>query len=333
MRQAGRECSKTELGAGIVILLLLGFIGVGVFLRQYTFNPAVLVARNLGPQPAATRPAAPGEDALALPPGLEALSTPETFNPGNLYDKIDGKAELYVSAGFVELHCQRFKLKDAPDQWFEWFVYDMGNLPQAFSVFSTQRRAEAQPLDLTEFAYRTRNALYFVCGRNYVEAIASSPADPLMSAMRALASRFVAANPPGASRLPEMAILSADNLVPGSSELQVSDAFGFDRFKNVFTAQYKVGESSIMGFVTSCSNAETATRLNDAYRAFLIENGGKAVPLPPDTGLGQAVEIMGGIEIIFCRGNFVAGVHSAPALAPAEQLAAQLQARLPQRVK
>ena len=147
MSQSFNERGGTERWVGFIILLCLAGIAAGVYHKQFSFNPAVLVATTAAPAPAATKPAAsaPNDSLPTLPPELSPLSAPETFTADNLYDKVDGKADLYLTAGFVGLQCQRLALKATNDVWMEWFVYDMGTLPQAFSVFSLQRRAEAQP--------------------------------------------------------------------------------------------------------------------------------------------------------------------------------------------
>lgn len=313
-----------------IILIALVGIGVGIFLKQYSFNPAVLMARQLSATPAPG--AASAIDPAWVPPELQAFGAPEHFTPDNLYDKIDGKAELYVSTGVARMDCQRFALKDAPDDWFEWFAYGMNGVPQAFSVFSTQRRAEGQTLDLTPYAYQTQNAIFFVAGTNYIEAVGSSTNEPLRNAMLAMAKRFVAATSASAGQMPEMRILPTNHIVAGSIELQASDAFGFDQFKNVFTAQYSVDGAELMAFVTSCASPEAATTLRDAYRAFLIENGGK------ETGsasgeLGKPIEIMGSIELVFCRGNYVAGIHAAPSTTAAQQMGDALRQRLAEASK
>lgn len=48
--------------------------------------------------------------------------------------------------------------------------YDMGNSQNAFSVFSAQRRKDADPLNLTRYAYRTSNAIFLIHGRYYCAA-------------------------------------------------------------------------------------------------------------------------------------------------------------------
>lgn len=324
MRQPGHEHHRAQERAGWVIMLCLGVIAGGVFVRQYSFNPAVLVAREV-----ATRPllAAGLTNQLRpdwLPSELVEMGPPERFNPENLYEKIDGKAELYLSAGFAELYCQRFTLRNAPERWCEWFAYGMTAVPQAFSVFTVQRRAEAQSLELAEFACRAGNALYFLSGTNYVEFVASEANDELMSAMLNAASRYLAANPVAKTQLPQLRWLPVENQVAGTYTLQSADVFGFDQFRDVFTAQYRLEGGELTAFVTTCSNAAAAARLSASYRAFLLANGGTELSAQHAEGIGEPIQIMGSSELVFASGPFVAGVHAAPAPAPAIRAAAAL---------
>jgi hypothetical protein len=226
------------------------------------------------------------------------------------------------------LRCQRFALKAVNDVWMEWFVYDMGALPQAFSVFSLQRRAEAQAFDLTPFAYQTQNALFFVCGRYYVEAITAMPTEPMMAAMRAMARQFVAAHPPGAAEMPELKLFPQENLAAGSQGLQMADAFGFDGFTNIFTAKYRVPNGAtnveVLAFLDMTKTPTAAAVLRDAYRSFLLANSGKEIEVGDAASLGKPINFMDSIEIIFADGNVVAGVHAAPDAASAAKVAQQL---------
>jgi hypothetical protein len=334
MSQSSNERGGTERWVGFIILLCLAGIAAGVYRKQFSFNPAVLVATTAAPTPAAIKPVAtvPNDSLPTLPPELSALSAPETFTADNLYDKVDGKADLYLTAGFVGLQCQRLALKATNDVWMEWFVYDMGTLPQAFSVFSLQRRAEAQTLDLTPFAYQTQNSLYFVSGRFYIEAITAMPTEPMMAAMRAMARQFVAAHPPGAAEIPELKLFPPENLEAGSQGLQIVDAFGFDQFTNVFTAKYHVPggatNAEILAFLELTKTPAAAAALRDAYRSFLLANGGKEIESQDAASIGKPIEFMGNFEIIFSQDNALAGVHAAPDAASATKVAQQLAASL-----
>ncbi|MGA9452892.1 MAG: DUF6599 family protein [Verrucomicrobiia bacterium] len=329
MSRFGSERGATERWAGFVILLCLAGIAAGVLLKQFSFNPAVLIATAAAPAaPAAAKMvSSPASGAMPtiLPPELSAFSAPETFTADNLYEKIDGKADLYLTAGFVQLRCQRFALKTAKDDWMEWFVYDMGALPPAFSVYSLQRRSEAQPLELTEFAYESQNALCFVCGRYYVEAVTAMPTEPMMAAMQAMARQFVAANPPGAMGIPELKLFPPENLEAGSQGLQVADAFGFDGFTNVFTAKYRLADGAtnaeVLAFLEMTKSSATAAAVRDVYRSFLLANGGKEIDAGDAASLGKPINFMNTIEIVFAEDNLVAGVHAAPDAASAAKVA------------
>jgi len=106
INRMARTVSKTETYLGYAILLVLVIIAGVIYLRQFQYNPAILtpadIQAKISGQP--TLSTSPLLEILQYTPeGLKPLSPPETFGPENLSEKIDGKAELYLSAGFVRL--------------------------------------------------------------------------------------------------------------------------------------------------------------------------------------------------------------------------------------
>ena len=310
--------------------MILAIVAAGVFVKQFHYDRAVFL--GAAPSGTAVKPSAllsPAVNAFVELPGeLTPLSAPETFNPDNLYDKIDGKAELYLSAGVLGLRCQRFALKNDPNTWMEFFVYDMDNLRQSFAVFSMQQRADAQLLDLATYAYQTKNALFFCCGRYYIEAVTASPAPEMMAAMVLVSRQFVANNPPQQTRLAELDLFPSEHRVPNSYMLQPADAFGFDRFKNIFSARYTVNGAEVMAFLTIRPTAEDATALSAAYQQFLLTNGGRNLPGTGKVPAASLAELLGSVELVFSRGKVVGGIHAAPNAEAAEQMAALLYKKI-----
>jgi hypothetical protein len=335
MKGCVRLCGVTETCVGSVILLGLAAIAIGVFVKQSHYDRAMFLP--VMPSASSNKPSAAAVPAsgsiVDLPPELVPLSAPETFSADNLYDKIDGKAELYTSAGVLGMRCQRFALKSDPNIWAEFFLYDMDNLRQSFAVYSQQRRAEAQPLDLTAYAYRTQNALFFCSGRYYVEAITATPVSEMMSAMLSLAREFVGKNPAPNTRLAEPDLFPPENLAPNSYMFQPADAFGFDQFKNVFSATYKVNGVDVMAFLIIRSTPQEAAALSAAYQQFLRNNGGKNLTGTGKVPNGSFAELLGSVELVFSRGNVVGGVHAAPNLEAAEQVGARLYEKIPEATK
>jgi hypothetical protein len=206
-------------------------------------------------------------------------------------------------------------------------------LHQSFAVYSMQRRAEAQPLALTTYAYKTKNALFFCCGRYYIEAVTAPAAEEMMAAMLSVSRQFVAKNPPQEIRLAEPDLFPAEHLVADSYMFQPADAFGFDRFKNVFSARYAVNGAEMMAFLTIRPTAEEATALSAAYQQFLLANGGRKLPGTGKVPAASLAEMLGSVELVFSQGKVVGGVHAAPSAEAAEQMGALLYEKISEATK
>ncbi len=115
-----KKYSRQQTASSFAILFILIVTGTGIFWAQFNYNPAVLQTDSfLSPT---TKDQNASQTALTksiipLPPGMVPLTLPESFNAQNLSDKINGKAELYLSAGFVGLNSQRFKDKNISNLW------------------------------------------------------------------------------------------------------------------------------------------------------------------------------------------------------------------------
>ena len=315
----------------VVILSILVIIAVGLLIRQSEYNPAVLQKSAFLAGPLKNEPAPQlSSNALfmPLPEGVQPLTSSETFDDQTLSDKIDGKAELYLSAGFKRLVSQRFRDEREPDLWMEAFVYDMGNSQNAFSVFSTQRRKDATPLDLAQNAYRTSNALFLIHGPYYVEIIASKKSDDAMKPLKAMAGTFMKNTPVKTAELGEKALFPEAGRVQNSIALIASDAFGYGGFNNIYTAEYEFDGPSLMAYLSHRKTTEEAKQMASDYAAFLLAFGGKTVKSQLPMEGGQIVEVLDTYEIVFSKGSYLAGVREAASVNQAETLAKRLYDRL-----
>ncbi|MFQ6079158.1 MAG: DUF6599 family protein [Thermodesulfobacteriota bacterium] len=321
--------TKSETYIGLGILLALAGIAIGVFLKQFHYNPAILVARFPREGNSAISTVDLSGDTLAvLAEDMVPLNPPEVFGPRNLSDKIDGKAELYLSAGFLSLLCQRLGIKGDPGSWMEVFVYDMGTMRRAFAVYSVQRRPDAENAAVTDFSYGTENALFFAHGRYYVEVIAAVTTGKMEEAMRSFAHRFIEKTGALDKRIDELTLFPREHLDKDSIILLISDAFGFGRLDNVFMANYTVGNTELTAFLSLRATPSEASELVAAYHRFLIENGGVEVKSDITIPGAKLVEILDTFELIFSHGKFLAGVHGAEDKGEAEKFAGTLMRTL-----
>ncbi len=324
---------RVETGVGFLILLILLGIAGGVVIKQSRYDESIFtVALSKDASSAETLvPAGASDLQEYLPEGMVILTPVETFGPGNLSEKIDGKAELYLSAGFLSLRSQRFVETGKPGRWLEVFVYDMGSMRNAFSVYSTQRRADAEDLALTQFAYGSANALFFLLGQYYVEIIAAS--EQMAEAMLAIGQNFIRENPTSAEAINEVAIFPKASMIPESVSLLAENVFGFSDLNNTFVAHYRFGETELTAFLSHRQSAQEAQDIASAYHQFLVENGGADVPMDVAIPDARLVKLFDAFELVFVQGSFLAGVHEADSKDLAEQLALHLKNALAEAAK
>jgi len=318
--------SRRQTMIGLVVFAVLAAAAGWIYSVQFRFNPAVVNYLEGAAVP--TQPAASAEPILELPEGLSALSPPERFDRETLSDKINGKAELYLSAGFVRLDCQRVALSGRPEDWIEAFVYDMGAAPNAYAVFSQQRRSDAAPLDFAEFAYRAENALFLAHGPFYLELIASSREPRLLDSLEALARGFMARRPVGGAAMAERALFPREGLDEAGIRLIPTDAFGVSGLDRVFAATYTADGVEMTAFLSRRTNSQEASDLARSYVEFLKAYGGEASPADAPVGGATVIAILDMVEVVFSQGPFLAGVHEAPSREQALWLSGRLAEKL-----
>jgi hypothetical protein len=324
--------SRQQTASSLAILFILVVTATGIFLTQFNYNPAVLQTKLfLSPPPKDedTLQTALTESIIPLPPGMLPLTLPESFDAQDLSDKINGKAELYLSAGFVGLNSQRFKDKNDANLWIEAYLYDMGNGQNAFAVFSAQRREGAATLDLTPYAYRTQNALFLVHGNFYIEIIASEATDRAFNPMKMLAENFIHNTAAQTVTIQEKDLFPVQGLVADSISLVSADAFGFDRLDQIYTAEYEFAENQMTAFLSRRRDIREAQDLASAYQKFLENFGGQNLGTDLPITDAKLMEILETYEIIFSCGPYIAGVREADN----KELAINLAQRLYEKLK
>jgi len=318
---------RLESVVSICILAILFLIGLGVFLKQSDYDMSRFGIDTAGIELSSQQSGLIREkkpDLVSLgPAGFKTLSEAEIYNPENLYEKINGKAPLYLESGFVELFTQRFVNSNDDNLWMELFVYDMATIRNAFSVYSVQKRADVELLPSMQFAYKTSNGLYFVHGKYYIELVGSSESAELLGVMGQVADKISSTLPADKeTKIDELALFPEEDLVLGSTKLYLASAFGFEGLTDTFIARYKFGDEIITAFLSKKgSDAEAITIFGNYYK-FLLDNGGKE--LPTTNPKIKFVDFYGTLEIVAVAGPFVFGIHEAEN----PQLAAKVQKRL-----
>lgn len=178
------------------------------------FGAAALIAAHLslGVVPVTGKTAVSGMVPPAEVNGWKPKSADRAFHGKQLYDYIDGGAELYLSYGFAGLLSRVYVRAGQPDITLDFF--DMGSSPNAFGVFSQSR--EKIEKDAGQGSEYGAGQMTFWKDRYYVSIMGQDDTPEVKKAIFALAKR-IADMIPGEGPLPAILDrLPGGGLVPES---------------------------------------------------------------------------------------------------------------------
>ncbi len=311
------------------ILGLLSVIAISILVIHSTFIPtpqSSFFTQNTSTQAASVRGDHPDIPALEK---FNKLGPQEKYDNEGLFEKINGKAPLYIDNGFVGLISQRYALLSDSSRWFEFYLYNMESNKNAFAVFSSQRRPGSNTLKpFKEFDhYQTENGLFLRLGKYYIELIGSDTSNEIQMGMAALSLAFLQKNTIQNTPIEELVFFPKEGLIPTSFRLYQQNAFGSEVLTNTVVAQYTINGQPVTAYISSQKDSHLANQAFEGYYRFLIDSGGA----PLKGGAKEViryVDLFGTVESLFVTNNFIAGVHEADDLQHAEKLSKMLLKRL-----
>ena len=213
----------------------------------------------------------------SLPEGWALIEGPRPYNKKTLFEHIDGQADLYLKYGYQRSIFAGYQDRKRPESQIELDLYDMGNVLQAFGVFSRFRTAE-QPGGVGLGSYLDDRALLFYKGR-YFAMVYANEADPhiLREWAFAVSSRISDSAP--APR--EIGFFPVQGLKPGSIQYFSEGLLGHQFLKKGFQGAYipeekgraEDQEKETHLFLAIFKNTEETKSALKIYRDYLARKG------------------------------------------------------------
>ncbi|MCX6142709.1 MAG: hypothetical protein NTZ35_05765 [Ignavibacteriales bacterium] len=250
------------------------------------------------------RPQKVAAQELAFPQveGWRLAQEETVYNPNNLFDVIDGAADLYLEYDFVDLHIGRYA-KDELEIKVE--IYKHGSSVDAFGIFSQERFADYHFIDLGVQGYLEKGALNFLSGVYYIKISTIQEGSGAQDAMLLIA-RAVEKHLQQNKAWPKMLAAFPVEKKKAYSEQYVAKSFlGYSPLNCVFVASYDEG-SSFKAYVIKFATPQDALKTLASFENALPANanrkeiGGKQEIQDPNNGLIELVQ----------KGNYIFGVVS-----------------------
>jgi hypothetical protein len=243
------------------------------------------------------------------PQGFAKKSPIERYTEANLYEKIDGRSELFQSYDVTGMTFVTFSKAGDPAKFIDVFLYDMTTPLGAFGVYSVERPSGSKSIAIGDGGHRTGADLFFRKGRYYASILTSGPDEEVQKAASALADTLANRLKGEAAELWGLAMLPAKNRIDDTVQYLMVDALGLDFLTNAFTARYRDGVAEFTALVARCKSAANATEVLARYKAYLEEFGDMAEPARIEGASVMFAEMGGGDFDGACQvGDVIVGV-------------------------
>ena len=169
-----------------------------------------------------------------IPDGWALIDGPHLYTKKNLFEHIDGQAELFFKYGFQKSVFAIYQNKKNQENQIELDIYDMRNVLQAFGIFSRFRNEE-KPVGIGLDSYLDDRSAFFYKGKYFVMLYATeSNASTLKQWAMKIGSRIVDNSP----QPKEIGYFPQSGLKPGSIQYFPEGLLGHQFLKRGFKGTY-----------------------------------------------------------------------------------------------
>jgi len=243
------------------------------------------------------------------------------FTPDTLYEKINGRAGLYLQFHVAAMVFGSYAHRSDGDRTIDVFWYDMGEPQNALGIYKSELPPHVEPLEIGSASYETGGAVFFIKGSAYVQVLPAGPDEADAEVALAIAKKVGEVIEDVKDDMWATKVLPEPGRVADSFEYIATDAFGLDYLANVFAADYDSPAGRLKLFVHRAADAAAADVLLKEHLAF-FEEYGEIVWSDPDAARHiVAGNSDGVIDVVFVKGRYFGGVTGAEDLEAAREAA------------
>jgi len=200
-------------------------------------------------------------------PDLQGYKRSENYpvyTSGNLWDFIDGAAEVYLSYNFIDLHVAEYtKGRNV----IKLEIYKHKDNTQAFGIYSSERSPSFRFVNIGAQGYKTDGAINFFKGRFYIKIRTFASSEKVLQMTEKLALK-VSDMLPGESSFPVALTEFPEAGRKKNEESYIREnVLGHGFLQDAFRAIYETGDISFSIFLIEKSSVEESRKTVSAYLA------------------------------------------------------------------
>jgi hypothetical protein len=191
---------------------------------------------------------------------------PQNYIPGNLYEYINGAAEIYLAYDFKELIVGQYETeKETDEASLGVEIYDMGSEKNSFGIYSAERFSESHFIPMGNQGYLEEGTLNYVVGKYYIKLLCFDCGEGSDEVLKFFSGKIV-------ERVKEKGQLPIvlnhfpkEGLVQNSENFILRNFLGYSFLHDGFVASYKLQGQEFDCFIIEGKNREDAQRMLKQY--------------------------------------------------------------------
>jgi hypothetical protein len=199
-------------------------------------------------------------------PGWRLTIDSTVYTPRNLWNLIDGSAELFLSYGFVDLTIGQYMMPDSLDVRVE--AYRHASPTFAFGIYASERKPDYQFIEVGTQGYQESGILNFLSGEYYVKLSTHSSGTRANAAIRMIAIMMASALDRPREWPAGLRLLPMEGRQANTEAFVAQNFLGYSFLENAFSALYGKGDGFLI-FVIECPKKADADVAVKKYRAVV----------------------------------------------------------------
>lgn len=230
----------------IIVFILLLQVSFGTSLRLYGNSPELL--------------------SLEVP-GFTLKSKPAHYSADNLYEYINGAADLYLNYFFNKLSVFEYRNKQKGSITID--IYEHKDINNGFGIYSSEKPSEGDFLKIGTEGYYEQGILNFFKGKFYVKISSFGIKENEKNILTKVAENFskqfekTTGNPEILSAFP------IKNKVKNSERYIAKNFLGHSFLHSAFTSDYSENETVYQVFVIETESEKEIKNILNNYKLFL----------------------------------------------------------------
>lgn len=255
-------------------------------------------------------------------PGWTYVQDSIVYDTNNLWDVIDGAADLFLEYNFIDLHIARYSQSDSLEIKVE--LYRHRSPTDAFGIYSQERDTGYNFIPMGMQGYLEKGVLNYFAGVYYIKISSNQSGEKVQNALVTIAQVVETYLKQPTVWPKPLQLLPSQGKLVNTEQYIAKNFLGYRFFHSAFVATYK-DSIPFKVFIIELRTSSQAKEILDEYGRNLPKNAIK----PDPEGRYSVLDPHQGLIKFLVKNNYLAGVINCNNEKTQERYLKELETTLP----